>query len=263
MRPLTEERRRQIEDAIQEYASGTTMMVVSAKYKIDHTRLRDYILAEGVHIRTQKEITALRNGVRHATQNENGEWVKVCRECEQEKPVGKFTVASDYADGRKPVCNECLGNTRRPKDRKKYKDDPEYRKKVLENCKDNYIRHADYTKIYSRQYRYGISEDEYQKMLGDQGGVCAVCGAEDPGCTGRSWAVDHDHSCCSGNRTCGKCNRGILCQPCNAALGMAKDNPDILRKLAEYLENYAEKSNYQPMPGPNSAPPYGLAAPSA
>ena len=30
--------------------------------------------------------------------------------------------------------------------------------------------------------------------------------------------------------------RGWLCNSCNSALGYARDNPDILRKLAEYLE---------------------------
>lgn len=30
--------------------------------------------------------------------------------------------------------------------------------------------------------------------------------------------------------------RGWLCGNCNSALGMARDNPDTLRKLADYLE---------------------------
>jgi hypothetical protein len=40
---------------------------------------------------------------------------------------------------------------------------------------------------------------------------------------------DHDHS--SGKF------RGWLCRDCNLVLGFTKDNPDVLRKLAKYLED--------------------------
>jgi hypothetical protein len=41
--------------------------------------------------------------------------------------------------------------------------------------------------------------------------------------------VDHDH-------ITGKI-RGLLCHNCNAVLGNAKDNPQILINAAEYLNN--------------------------
>jgi hypothetical protein len=250
---LTEQ---QIQEAISEYAGGATTTLVCEKYRLDRKTLYKFLISAGVHVRTHAEMAAITYGVH--------QWVKVCRECKWEKPVGEFRPAKENTDGRDSICYECLNNSRRPRDAARYKDDPEYREKVLANCKDNYVRHADYAKSYGRQYRYNITEEEYQRRLEEQGGMCAVCGATDPGCKGRSWAVDHDHTCCPGkNKTCGKCNRGILCQPCNAALGMAKDNPNTLRKLAEYLENYAATHPYQPTPDPNNAPPYGLDAPSA
>src|SRR5690625_6229484 len=52
-------------------------------------------------------------------------------------------------------------------------------------------------------------------MLKEQGGICAVCGI-DPD---HKWAVDHDHSCCPGTKSCGRCVRGILCDRCNTAIG--------------------------------------------
>ena len=39
-------------------------------------------------------------------------------------------------------------------------------------------------------------------------------------------------------RSCGKCIRGLLCKSCNHALGYMKDNPDVLRAAADYVEFY-------------------------
>lgn len=76
--------------------------------------------------------------------------------------------------------------------------------------------------------RYGITPEQYEALLAEQGGRCAICGTEEPGRTGvRKWSVDHCH-------TTGRV-RGILCHPCNLMLGKARDNPEILRKGADYL----------------------------
>ena len=49
--------------------------------------------------------------------------------------------------------------------------------------------------------------------------------------------VDHDHDCCPGQSSCGKCIRGLLCLTCNRALGLLKDDPMRVRAAADYLEN--------------------------
>lgn len=81
--------------------------------------------------------------------------------------------------------------------------------------------------------KYGITLAEYDAMLTVQGGSCAIC--RGPQTPGRAFAVDHDHACCSGERSCGKCVRGLLCQGCNLALGGMQDDPERLRAAAEYL----------------------------
>jgi hypothetical protein len=52
--------------------------------------------------------------------------------------------------------------------------------------------------------------------------------------------VDHDHACCPGTRSCGKCIRGMLCNRCNTGLGMFLDDPNRLRHAASYLESARE-----------------------
>jgi len=69
---------------------------------------------------------------------------------------------------------------------------------------------------------------EYNALLEIQGGVCAICGSDDPKTGGRSFAVDHDH-------VTGKV-RGLLCSPCNRALGGFNDDPVRLQRAVDYLK---------------------------
>lgn len=96
---------------------------------------------------------------------------------------------------------------------------------------DRYRRNIDREREARRpqQWRrkYGIGPEQYAELLAKQGGKCAICGTTDPG-RGREYlCVDHDHS--SGTV------RGLLCSPCNYALGQFKDDPDLLRAALEYL----------------------------
>lgn len=75
------------------------------------------------------------------------------------------------------------------------------------------------------KYRFGITLDEYNAILVSQNGGCAICG-QPPGV--KRLHVDHDHAT-------GKV-RGVLCGPCNHALGLMKDDPERLRKAATYIE---------------------------
>jgi hypothetical protein len=74
--------------------------------------------------------------------------------------------------------------------------------------------------------RYGISAEQKDAMLADQGGICAICLTDSPA-TATRWHVDHCHST--------NVVRGILCQHCNNMLGMARDRADILERAIKYL----------------------------
>lgn len=91
--------------------------------------------------------------------------------------------------------------------------------------------------------KFHLTPDQYDVMLTEQGGVCAIC-REPETRQHRGYgsvialAVDHDHRCCPDKgSSCGKCIRGLLCDRCN--LCRFPDDARILRAAADYFERYA------------------------
>jgi hypothetical protein len=72
--------------------------------------------------------------------------------------------------------------------------------------------------------RYGITVAEYDRLFADQNGVCAICGNTNDDI---ALCIDHDH----------KTNevRGLLCNLCNRAIGLMKDDYKLLIKAAVYV----------------------------
>lgn len=62
----------------------------------------------------------------------------------------------------------------------------------------------------NRLHKFGVSPTDYQNMLMQQGGVCAICRGPSDLRSGE-FAVDHNHQ--TGQV------RGLLCVTCNVALG--------------------------------------------
>jgi hypothetical protein len=71
--------------------------------------------------------------------------------------------------------------------------------------------------------RYGITLEEVELMKESQGYRCAICWREP-----KHWHIDHDHKT---DRV-----RGMLCGPCNMALGLLQDDIHTIKKAAEYLD---------------------------
>ena len=91
------------------------------------------------------------------------------------------------------------------------------------------------------KYKYGLTQEQWNAKFGLQDHQCACCGTKDPV---KSWCVDHAHSCCPGQRSCGKCLRGIVCHPCNTMLGMARDTIKKLEQGIAYLRRYDDKKSF-------------------
>lgn len=77
--------------------------------------------------------------------------------------------------------------------------------------------------------KYGMSQIDFDRLLEEQGGVCAVCSGKP---SRRNFCVDHDHA--SGDV------RGILCGECNIGLGKFKDSVDSLEAAIEYLKKHGK-----------------------
>lgn len=86
-----------------------------------------------------------------------------------------------------------------------------------------------------RERMYQLTTKAYEAKFAHQGGRCAI-----RGCLNTPRAVDHDHACCPGTRTCGACVRGILCGPCNTRLGIL-ENAAWIEAAGEYLGHYSKR----------------------
>lgn len=81
--------------------------------------------------------------------------------------------------------------------------------------------------------RFWITPEAYAAMLAAQDGKCAICKQ----ISDRRLCVDHDHSCCPTEYTCGKCVRQLLCHLCNFTIG-AIEQVGSVDPFAEYLSRH-------------------------
>lgn len=96
-----------------------------------------------------------------------------------------------------------------------------------QNCADIGLNNRYLKRNYNTEY------EEVKKMYEDQNHKCFLCLTEgfklNPNAK-QNLVVDHDHKT-------GKV-RKLLCHNCNRALGLFQDNPDVLRKAADYVEQH-------------------------
>lgn len=116
-----------------------------------------------------------------------------------------------------------INEQHRARARKRYVHDKEAIKK---SSREYYARNKNRARENFLKRKYGLTLAAWAAMFGAQGEKCACCGSADPG-TKRGWHTDHSHK--NGHV------RGILCQPCNSALGHAGEDPARLLAAARYL----------------------------
>lgn len=132
---------------------------------------------------------------------------KRCSRCQKVYPLTDFWKDSHAAGGHVPYCKRCKNRKTLAKAARKHR----------------------LSKL------FGLTPEEYDEKLANQGGKCAICGREEFGVSGihrtpRRMAVDHNHS--TGQV------RGLLCHQCNSALGLFQEDPVLLDKAKEYLATW-------------------------
>lgn len=130
---------------------------------------------------------------------------KMCSMCHKWLPVDQFAKYRRGLDGLYSACRECRRNYRSAKG------------------------------FNGSARRHNLGEARLKLLLDKQNGMCAICGESLEG--KKRLFVDHDHSCCPGVTSCGKCVRGLLCRHCNPMLGYARDSVENLERAIEYLKN--------------------------
>jgi hypothetical protein len=159
--------------------------------------------------------------------------VKRCKKCGEVQALAEFYKHPGARDGRRPECKRCTNAIRL----RRYRLNPEREiarvrawqqanpqrvKAWAEKNRDKRLKKL--REIHLRN-KFGLTPDEYDRILETQGGVCALC--ESPPTPGISLHVDHDHG--TGEI------RGLLCVRCNNALGLFREDPDLLKRAARYI----------------------------
>jgi hypothetical protein len=158
---------------------------------------------------------------------------KSCTSCNIVKTFDNF--GNSTRDGKKAWCKSCeLIKARERRAKKmaipgeKEKQNAKEREWRRKNPRSYERRRAEWLK-----YKYNLTPEQYKEILDKQNGVCAICYKECK--TTKGLAIDHDHTCCPLNKSCGKCIRGLLCTNCNGAIGMLQEDISILNRAIEYL----------------------------
>jgi hypothetical protein len=132
--------------------------------------------------------------------------LKRCPDCGDSKPLDDLPRNKATHDGRAVYCKPCHNARGRETVERLYGGS----------------RH------YHLKRRYGIGADDFDRLVAEQGGVCAICGREDPE------HVDHSHD--TGEV------RGILCFNCNGGLGQFRDSVDTLQAAVSDLAGNDEEA---------------------
>jgi len=88
-------------------------------------------------------------------------------------------------------------------------------------------------KFKSKVGAYGISVTKFYEILDEQNHKCCIC--EEDLITKKHRHIDHDHKT-------GKV-RGILCHHCNTAIGLFKENVNIMKQAIDYISHHENENS--------------------
>ena len=146
---------------------------------------------------------------------------KTCTKCLTPKDLEQFPKHKRYNGGHSSWCYKCLSK-RASEWAKNNKE------KVSESGRKSRNKHPNTRRNAKLMALYGITLSQFEEMSNLQNDICAICPKHKSENKNGKLFVDHSHAT-------GKV-RGLLCDDCNRAIGLLKDDPGLLRSAIAYLE---------------------------
>lgn len=139
---------------------------------------------------------------------------KRCTVCKTEKPLSAFSLArtKNYPNHVRSRCKPCHS-----------KYNHEYKKRQPQQVRSREYRKATLAKR-------GLPLSWYYEQLAEQREACAICESRTPAFGKGKFDIDHCHET--------GWARGLLCGPCNRAVGLIKDSQKIALRMARYLHRW-------------------------
>ncbi len=169
--------------------------------------------------------------------------LKFCRGCQAWKIPNEYHRDKRLKSGLASQCRKCKGaNTK-----KWYRENTDKALEYANNWRQENVEEIEKyrrlnkasaikraTELY-RKRTYGITPEEFDKLVKQQEGLCAICKKPESARKlrseeVRSLAIDHCHAT-------GKV-RQLLCSKCNTGIGNFLDDPELLKAAIAYLEKH-------------------------
>jgi Recombination endonuclease VII len=122
------------------------------------------------------------------------EGFKTCNKCGQLKPNEDFPIQRCRPDGLRNECKLC---------------------------------HHERSHWVGIKRRYGVTKEQFERMLADQDGKCYICGQPETYLGRERLSIDHCHVTAE--------VRKLLCHRCNISLGHLEDNVNLVTKMLSYI----------------------------
>lgn len=156
--------------------------------------------------------------------------MKTCKICKTTRELSEYNKYKNSPDGHHYYCRECskIKCKEWHRNNKEHKAAYDTKHRVRRSASTLRWIAANRKRVANTYLKrsYGISLEDFEILLKKQNGVCKICTQS---CSRHSrLSVDHCHST--------GVIRGLLCDRCNTGIGKFEDNPELLRKAAEYLE---------------------------
>ena len=147
--------------------------------------------------------------------------MKKCSRCGETKILDDFPKHKQCRDGHIGVCKLC-----RYDGRKKWLKNGGNKRDAAIARKYRTTRKGKESRL---MREYGLSSAEWQILFDEQKGKCLICDTHQADLK-QTLNVDHCH-------TTGRV-RGLLCGPCNQALGIMRDDRNIVLRRVKYIDGH-------------------------